>query len=365
MSKKESGKSTTETKKKSPEQERVLGRVKTLKSKFISKTTALKKMEMFEGCEEAYLRGKTAIQFHPGMDEHFIVAFGKKEYVVNMSSFVKLCRLVGVPASYVRKIPNELLFPHLSYWLGDGDVGAKAFVRGGTDKDGRQMIAGFAKEDVYYYPLSRIFEQVDKVNDKYLIEGLEDISWRNSTFGLVFPEFEFDVEKKDIQKGDYLYGGIKFKNSLLGEFPPKISAFLLTLSCLNGMVSVDEVRSFNRKQGFDGQDVWLGDSVKQAFGALSAEVAKVKKLIDIPVNNESIPPYISHVFDQMAINQKSREAILTKLVERAPKNLYQLMNAITETAHSIENRGEVLAIQSLGGFVTSHSVSCGKCKRPY
>jgi hypothetical protein len=67
----------------------------------------------------------------------------------------------------------------------------------------------------------------------------------------------------------------------------------------------------------------------------------------------------------MAVNQKSREAILTKIVEKNPRNLYQLMNAITETAHSIENRGEVMAIQSLGGFVTSHSHSCAKCKRPF
>jgi hypothetical protein len=360
-----SSKVATKSSKPTPEQVRANERVKSLKAKLVPKADALAKVKDYEECEEVLVRGKTQFQLHPSKDEHFIVAFGKKEYVVNMAGFVKLCRLVGVPATYVRKIPNELLFPHLSYWLGDGDVGAKGFIRGGADKDGRQMIAGFAKEDVYYYPLSRIFEQVDKVNDKYLVEGLEDISWRNSTFGVVFPQFEYDVEKKDIQKGDFLYGGIKFRNSLLGEFPLKISAFLLTLSCLNGMVSVDEVYTFNRKQGFDGQDIWMGDSIRQAMGVLKAEVEKVQKLVEIPITNESIPPYISHIFDQMAVNQKSREAILTKIVEKNPRNLYQLMNAITETAHSIENRGEVMAIQSLGGFVTSHSVSCGKCKRPF
>lgn len=340
-------------------------RVKALKAKLVPKTDALAKVKNYENCEEVFVRGKTHFETHPSKDESFIVAFGKKEYVVNMAGFVKLCRLVGVPATYVRKIPNELLFPHLSYWLGDGDVGAKGFIRGGKDKDGRQMIAGFAKEDVYYYPLSRIFEQVDKVNDKYLVEGLEDITWRNSTFGVVFPQFEYDIEKKDVQKGDFLYGGIKFKNSLLGEFPLKISAFLLTLSCLNGMVSVDEVYTFNRKSGFEGQDVWMSDSIQQAMGVLKAEVEKVQKLVKIPISNETIPPYISHIFDQMAINQKSREAILTKIMEKNPRNLYQLMNAITETAHSIENRGEVMAIQALGGYVTSHSHSCVKCKRPF
>jgi len=365
MSEKQGSKTVAKKPKQTAQQIKAHERVKALKAKLIPKSKALQRVEAFEDCGEAFIRGRTQFQLHPSMDEHFIVGFGKKEYVVNMAGFVKLCRLIGIPATYVRKIPNDLLFPHLSYWLGEGDVGVKAFVRGGDDKDGRQMIAGFAREDVYYYPLSRIFEQVDKVNDRYLVEGLDDVTWRNSTFGLVFPELEYGIDKKDIQKGDFLYGGIKFKNSLLGEFPSKVSAFLLTLSCLNGMVSVDEVHTFNRKSGFDGQDVWLGDSVKQAFGVLSAEVDKVKKLVNIPVNNESIPPYISHIFDQMAINQKSREAILTKIVEKAPRNLYQLMNAITATAHSIENRGEVAAIQALGGFVTSHSVSCAKCKRPY
>jgi len=342
-------------------------KMQTLKKNLLTKEKALAKIAPFEQCQDALVRGKTEFQIHPSKDDHFILAHKKNEFVLSKEVFTKLCRLVGIPHTYTNKIPNQLLFPHLKYWLNEGEVGVKTFMRGRADKDGRIPIAGMAREDAYYFPISRFFEQIDQVNSDYLVEGLDDVNWRNSTFGLVFPEFEFDVEKKEVQKGDCIYGGIKVKNSLLGEFPTKISAFLLTLACLNGMVSVDEVHAhtFNRKQGFEGQDGWIVDKVRESIGALSAEVDKVKRLVDIKVSGEGIPPYISHVFDQMGINQKSREAVLKMVLKKNPRNLYQLMNAITETAHSIENRGEVLALQSLGGFVASHAESCAKCKRPF
>lgn len=341
-------------------------KVKALKKKLLTKEKALERLAPFEGCNEKLVQGRTTFQIHPSKEDSFILGHGNEEFVLDIDVFTKLCRLVGVPHTYTAKIPHQLLFPHLQYWLNEGEMGVKLFSRGRRDKDGRTPIAGMARDDAYYYPVSRFLAKVDEVNPEYLVEGLEDVSWRNSTFGLVFPEFEFDVEEKDVQKGDFLYGGVKIKNSLLGEFPTKVSAFLLTLACLNGMVSVDEVyKAYNRKQGFDGQDEWVTDSVRQSIGALSAEVDKVRKLVDIKITNEGIPPYISHVFDQMGVNQKSREAVLTKLLERNPRNLYQLMNAITETAHSIENRGEVMALQSLGGFVASHAESCSKCRRPF
>lgn len=340
-------------------------RVKELKGKLITKEKALELVEPYENCQEVVISGKTKFEFHPKFDGHFVVAHKDKEYTLNPDGFTKLCRLVGVPSTYVRKIPSQLLFPHLSYWLSDGDRAFKGFMRGNTDADGRQPIANIAREDAYYYPISRVFENVDKVTKDYLVEGLDDVNWRNSTFGLVFPDFEFNVEDKDIQEGDYIYGGIKIKSSLLGEFPFKLAAFLLTLACANGMVSVDEVFPYNRKYGFEGQDGWIVDGTKKCIGALKSEVEKVQALAKISASGETIVPYLSHIFDQMNVNQKSRIEILKKVNERNPRNLYQLMNAITETTHSIENRGEVFALQTLGGFVASHAESCDKCLRPY
>jgi len=341
--------------------------IKRLRENFLTKEQALEKVASFENCSELLFSGKSNFTFHPVLDKHYILSGkGDKEFVLNNATFVKLCRLVGVSHTYVNKVPHELLFPHLSYWLDTGGVNVKAFIREVADKDGRQPITGFAREEAYYYPISRILEKVDKVNPDYVLEDFDDITWRHSTFGVVFPSFEFEVEKQDeVQKGDVLYGGIKVQNSLLGEIPFKISAFLLTLACLNGVVSVDEVYTFNRKQGFEGEDAWIGDAIQQAFGALSSEVDKVKRLTQISVTPEEISPYVTFAFNEMGINQKSREVVLTSVVEKNPHNLYQLMNAVTAAAHVIENRQEVYSLQRLGGFVASHAESCSKCKRPF
>lgn len=340
-------------------------RVKKLKKGLLTKSQALEKIASYEDCEELSVQGKTGFAFHPSLEDHFVLDYKKKEYVLNLNAFTKLCRLTGVPSTYVKKIPQQLLFPHLNYWLGEGEVETKAFLHSGVDKDGRQAISSFAKGDAYYYPISRILTQIDRVNSDYLLEGLGDISWRNSSFGVVFPEFEFNVENEEMKVGDYLYGGIKVKNSLLSEFPLKISAFLMTLVCLNGLISADEVYPFNRKIGFEGQDAWVMDGVKQSFAALSAEVDKVSRLTQVPVSSESIPVYVSCIFDQRGVNVKTREAILGKIIELHPTNMYQLMNAVTQTCHTIENRGEVYALQSLGGYIVSHNESCPKCRRPF
>lgn len=336
-------------------------RLKTLQEGLTSKEQALSTISPFENCEEFTVSGKSTIDFHPDKDGHFVLKNQGKELSVTENAFMKLNRLVGITETYAQKVPKELLFPHLRYWLNDGGKAVKAFVRNG----GKDMpsVAGFAKEDAYYYPVSRVFEQMDKVNENYYVEGLEDISWRNTTFGIVFPEFEFDVKDK-VEKGDWIYGGIKVRMSLLGEFPTKISAFLLTLACLNGMVSANEVYVYNRKQGFDGQDVWLTDGLGMALGALTNEVQRVQSLKEVGVDNEHITNYINHVFDQMGVNQKSRLAVLERVIQQQPESLYDLMNAVTSVAHIIENRSEVYQLQSVGGYIVQHAESCNACHRP-
>ena len=334
-----------------------------LQEKLLTKEQALERIQGYEDCSEILLRGRSHFQMHPSLDSHFILEHDNNEYVFNQHGFEKMCRLVGVPHTYTRKIPSQLLFPHLEYWLADGEVGVKAFMRGTADEDGRLPVAGFAHEDAYYYPISRIFEKVEEVTSDYLVEGMEDIGWRRSDFGLVFPDTQFEVTSPEV--GDHLYGGVKIQHSLLGETPFKISAFLLTLACLNGMVSVDEIYTFNRKQGLEGEDEWIVTGVQNAIGALNSEVEKVRNLTGVTITNEEIPAYVSHAFDKRGINKKTREAILQQIIARNPRNLYDLMNSITEVAHNIENRSEVYAIQSLGGFVASHSDSCGNCHRPF
>jgi len=335
-------------------------RVTVLKENLLTKNEALEKIASFENCKEVLVRGKVDIQFSPSLEDSYVLSCGEEEYVLDSFVFTKLCRLVGVPSTYVKKIPPELLFPHLKYWFDSGEMEAKGFVR----DDGNSLV-GLTKGDGYYYPVSRILEQVDKVTTDYLIEGLDGFSWRNSSFGVVLPEFEFAVEGKELSEGDWIYGGLKFKNSLLSEFPLRLSAFLLTLACLNGMVSVDEIYKFNRKHGFEGQDSWVISGVQQAISALSAEVKKVQQLTSVPITSDAIPHYVYYAFDQLGIAQRSREAVLSKIIERNPRNLYELMNAVTETAHTIENRYEVYALQTLGGYVASHISSCSTCKRPF
>lgn len=337
-------------------------RLKSLKAGLMTKEVALQKIAPYEKCEEAVVTGKTTIDFHPKKDSHFIMSSHKQDFAMNEAAFYKLCRLVGITEVYAKKTPRDLLFPHIKYWIEKGGVVVKAYAQK-KDKDGRTWVAGFAREDSYYYPVSRVLDVVDNLDMDYHLEGLEDISWRNTTFGVVFPQFEFEVE--DPKKGDWIYGGLKIRMSLLGEFPTKLSAFLMTLTCLNGMVSANEVYVYNRKLGFDGQDAWLNDGIQMALGALSNEVERVRALKNCNLNGTHMITYINSIFDQMGVNQKSRVAVLEQIASQQPKTLYDLMNVVTSAAHVIENREEVYHLQNVGGYVVQHAESCETCHRPY
>jgi hypothetical protein len=341
-------------------------RLEKLQKSLLTPDKALEKLVPYEDCKEILVKGVSEFDHHPNMENAYVMRFGNSEFMVTQDSYIKLSRLVGIPAPYATKTPPQLLFPHLSYWLGTGGVGVKAFVREDhKDKDGRTIVSGFAREEAFYYPISRVFAQVEKVRPEFLVEGLDDVSWRNSTFGVVLPEHEFFIDLKKAEQGDYLYGGMKVHMSMLGEFPLKLSAFLLTLVCLNGAVSRDEVYTYNRKFGFDGLDEWVLDGVKNAITALDVEVEKVKRLAEIFISAEAISPFIGHIFDMVGVNQKTRKAVLENIINRTPRTLYELMNAVTEVTHGIENRAEVYPLQALGGFIASHADSCQTCHRPF
>lgn len=341
-------------------------KVAKLEEALLTKDEALSRVAPFERCQEIFITGKTGFACSPEASEEFVLRNASKEYSFNKDGMEKLCRLAGIPATYVEKIPTDLLFPHLDYWFTQGDLAVKGLMRqGDEDKGGRPRVVGFMNRDAFYYPVSKMLEQVDKIHPDYLVEGMDDISWRNTSFGLVFPESEFLVETSDeLKKGDNIFGGIKIVSSILGESPMKISAFFLTLACLNGMVSVDEIYTYNRRFGLDGVDAWVVDGISCATQAFQSEVEKIRRLTAVPITPLEIVPYVTHIFDQRGVSTHTRKAVLEQIVEKNPKNLYELMNAITATAHTIPKRSEVYSLQALGGYVASHAESCERCHRP-
>lgn len=340
-------------------------RVAKLKKGLIPRDEAIKKFKVYDGCKEELIGGGVRVKFSLSEkdEDSVLVEHKKEEFTLGKETYTKLCRLVGIPSTYVDKTPSELFFPHLTYWLGEGGMTVKTLQKPVLDKDGRKKIVGFMREDSGYFPVNQILKVADKFGDNYLIENADGVSWRTSAFGIVFPKHEFEI-KETAQRGDFIYGGIKIKYSILGEHPFRISVFLLTLVCMNGMVSANEIYVFNKRRAVGGENEFVEGSLQTGIGVLQQEVSRVQQLTSIPVTDEHIIPYVESLFDNAGVNQKSREEVLKQIVEKRPKNLYQLMNAATSAAHSVENRGDVYGLQSLGGYIVSHAASCPSCHRP-
>ena len=342
-------------------------RMAKLQTDLLPREDALKKFKEFDGCKEETVGGGAKVKFTSFDDTHVIMEHNKEEYKVGKEGFEKLCRIVGIPATYVEKTPWSLFYPHLQHWLTDKGMVVKYIQKtNSVDKDGRKKVVSFMKEGASFYPVNNVLRIADKFGTDYVVESASEVTWRDASFGIVFPKHEFEIKDK-VSKGDYVYGGMKVKYSPIGEFPFKMSAFFMTLVCMNGMISANEIYKFSKKSAINGEDEFIEQSFKTGLDVLGVEVGRIQALKDVKLTDgEHIVSYIHAMFDRAGMGHKSRTLILERIQTAAPTDLYGLMNAVTAASHDVEenHRADVYDIQALGGDLVNHASTCGTCHRP-
>jgi len=331
-------------------------------------------LSSMDSCQEVVL-GDSPYKYHfaphPVMENYFLLCTRRHELVLNEQNFSSLCKLTGIPTSYTSRVPKELLFPHLSYWLSqEGGMRVKILLKPGQvcDSDGRLIILSVGDVSAVYIPPSRVFSWLDSVlGDSYQIEGFidKDVSWNSVSFGVVHPDYKFELEGVSPEVGDILYGGLKLKYSVFGKLRFIVATFLLTLVCLNGMISANELYRAKQLSSIEDLEQWFLASAEEGIAALSKEVERVHELTKIKISPEEIAPYLIALFERYKISKSLREFILSKAMVRSPSTLYELMNIVTEVAHETEKQKDVFALQSLGGQVVENSYRCSTCHRPF
>lgn len=319
--------------------------------KLLTRDQVSSALDVTEGL--SYLHSGKGMTFNQEGDS-VVVSVDKKCFQMTDDAFVKAARVVGVPATYVNKIPKELFIPHLRYWYGEGQAEDFQLVC----KD--DTVLSVTRRDVDFVSNQELLANVEEG-----IGGSEIQGYARVSNDLSYTHIDI-VGNKDFEvlDNDMLYGGVRVQNSILGEAPVEISAFVFRLVCSNGAMAPRFLYKWSRKNRDQRVVGWAKDAARTAYSEVTKEFGRVKALTAVKIEGFVSPAMKSFLRD-WGLPVSIREEVFNELVDAGAKTLYDVWCAISKIAtHSERNIDNPLMrrrMQLMAGDVVDSPHLCNSC----
>jgi len=340
----------------------------------VTRDEALAEIHKTEGFDTREFQcGVVKTGFRQDKEGKILFRLERDEFPMTKDAFVKAARICGIPESYILKFPDEdlgLVTAHLDYWFKHRDDDLRVFIAPAGD-----MVTAFTKATVDYYSRLELFELAEHVVSPDSLDGLlYDKVYNTIDGGLhytIVSHKNVQMPKDVIVPGthnrvnDVLRGGIHVQDHLLGELPLMVTADVFRLVCSNGMISVEAVQKWSRRNDATNVKEWFEVAVGECYGAIEAEFAKVQRLDAIKLEDHGAE-VLKGLFAEFKVGTKARVAIMDNVVNEQAETLYDVFNAITYAANDEELADSPLAIrnlQSVAGGVATHPAFCPFCYR--
>jgi hypothetical protein len=204
------------------------------------------------------------------------------------------------------------------------------------------------------------------LGDEILVERFyHDLGYTNCS--IIVPgidrEWEDDrLVKDNVKVNDVICGGISFQGSITGKKPLIVSAFVYRLVCGNGMVSADVKYKWSRKTETVPVTQWFEDRLVACKEGLQHEFDKVQSMIDVKIPEGSRTDVLSNVFREYEISDRMRGAVLQRMTDYPPRNMWDVLNGITELANDQElGPHTARRLQEIGGEMATKLHVCEVC----
>jgi hypothetical protein len=171
----------------------------------------------------------------------------------------------------------------------------------------------------------------------------------------------------EVFPGEWMVFGLDYSNSDYGDGAHEISAFLLRLACLNGAVTVKEVRRVHLGRRFNAADQFSERTMRlDAAAQASATRDQVRQLLSAAAtdklvdqvrqaNNKEIAPEKAEAFLKTRVNKTEAQQIVDKfnsadVVELPPgQTTWRFSNAISWLAKNTEEGRRRMELERLAG----------------
>ena len=288
---------------------------------------------------------------------HTWFSYGAERYLMLPSAFDRLGHLMGIPVSYMEKVPSQLIVPHINYWLdsrsADGDMHTL-----GLNSEG--LVNFFYKGDRIPVPST---VAMDIVEEKL---GT-DVTYSHVSVNPDFIRFSATspTSEREVGVGDPVRFGVTVTNSTTFKTALEVSAYVHRLTCSNGMVSQQNTVKYQSKPD-DGQEDWLAMAVEQAIQAASDEFDRLESMSQIDLNGH-VPDYLNQMFAEFKVPRSMRSGITEEVITTGPRTLYDLFNIVTDFASNSEDALSSVhlanRLNTSASLIASHLDVCDNCGR--
>lgn len=173
----------------------------------------------------------------------------------------------------------------------------------------------------------------------------------------VFPRME-----AEIKVGEPVQWGVQIRNSEVGAAQFAIESFLLVLACTNGMVvaKVMSARHVGKRLGdnlsdeavkADDHAFWLAarDELRASLDETAFQ-AVVSKLRESTEGEKIASPIAAtkRLASTFSLSEEEHEAVLLNLSQKGDMSRWGALNAVTATAHTVENFDRGVELEEMG-----------------
>ena len=287
--------------------------------------------------------------------ESIALELDEKRFVVEDAAFSKAAREIGIPDTYVRKTPARLITDHLNYWYGQRNVeNFHLLCRDDT-------VLGMVRRQVPIVSNIQVLDAVIEGIGEKNVAGYHRVynSLRTTHINIVGRKMTEPISK------DFLFGGVQFQGSVLGECAIEVSAYVFRQICSNGAIAPRTIFRWSRKNVQTQAVDWARDTARQAYEAVDGEFERIKKLTKIKITGH-VSELLKSMFHEFSLPTAVRNAILAELVDSGKaETLYDVYNAITKVAsHSeiiADKPSSIRQTMLVAGQVVEHSEVCPTC----
>jgi len=326
-------------------------------AKMVTKSDLEKALNQFRGVNyKDVIVGEDQIQ----LQEDGLLSVKNKVFHLSNEGGRQLMNLCGIPITYVKKCPNNLLCQNLNYWFSGGLPNKK--VRFITNEED-DTILGITDNKASIIQNERLLEIGERILGPDNIRGFHRVH-----ISLDFSSFAFIGTKSITPKeDDILYGGIAVQNSLLNLNPLEISAYVFRQWCSNGAISCDSIARWSRNQEVSEFNSWAERTFHLAWESIDEEFHRIETLVNTKVNGNAHQLLLS-----IARKHDLPSRIYTKLQEQLLdaerrnekiETMFDLYNLITEYAshtNSLSFRSAT-DLQKIGGRLAKDVHLCPAC----
>jgi len=327
----------------------------------MTKEKLMKKVDAYEKAEPVEVELGDKIGFDFDDDGGAAINHQKGQTTLSPAALQKLTANIGLPRTYLRKIPMEqrrqLITPHLNYWY-QNELAGNILRLLTIDGNAIDIIP---KANFKHVKISSVVEAIESVLGKSIA------GYHKAWFGPV--SFNFSVltpREVEVAKDQVFNAGIRIEHSLTGQVSTRVSPYLFNQWCTNGATTEHQLPAWKRRNQKEDIGIWLQRTITEASKLFDKEVDSLKALAGIKVTNET-SQVLDSVLNQSSVPRQLQKEVRNTLIDDGAKDLFDLYNIFTKVdTHSDIYNDHPNAkgiLDRVASHLAHHSKLCPVCHK--